>query len=93
MYAITDGSRVNTLPRLGKMAVQNVHSEDDAIITAFSKGGGTPNGTSGAVRPGPKPSLVPSVISGVTVKRNKSRRRLVRSVLVRIIRRFVGGHG
>ena len=40
-----DGSRVNTLPHLGKMTMQNVHSEDDAIIMAFSKGGGTPNGT------------------------------------------------
>ena len=28
--------------------MQNGHSEDDAIITAFSKGGGTPNGTYGA---------------------------------------------
>ena len=45
-----DGSRVNMEPRQGKMAVQNVHSEDDAIITGFSKGRGTPNGTYGSVK-------------------------------------------
>ena len=45
-HPYNDGSRVNTLPHLGKMTVQNIHAEDDAIITPFSRSEDTPNGTS-----------------------------------------------